>query len=290
MKTISHTPERFSLTEVDSTEPFTIVPIGDLQLMSQGIESGVTVNLSRFKQHLKYIEKTYPNPLYLGMGDYTDFMSPSNRDSMKQGKIYAQSREYIEEAAIELADQFVDLVTHTKGKWLGVLTGHHFYELKDGTTTDQFIARELDAPFLGRVAHITVIFRRKDGGTKKTDGRLNIWAHHGEGARKYPAGKIVDNVAPHWPEVDLFFMGHMHESDSARIARYTVDNAGDIVTRNSLAVVTGAWLEPVTAGASSYVEDKILRPRATGAPVVVVEPYLDEKRRVRRKFRYISEV
>jgi len=286
METISYTPERFALTEVDSTEPFTIVPIGDLQLMSQGIESGATVNLSGFKKHLKYIEKTYPNPLYLGMGDYIDFMSPSNRDSIKKSKIYEQSREYIDKAAEDLAMEFVELLNHTKGKWLGILTGHHFYELGSGITTDQLISSKLDAPYLGRVAHITVKYVNKD----KVDGHLNIWAHHGEGARKYPAGKIIDNVAPHWPDVDLFFMGHMHESDSARIARYTVDSSGDIVTRNSLAVVTGAWLEPVTAGVSSYIENQVLRPRATGAPVVIVEPWTDEKRRKRRKFRYISEV
>ncbi len=287
METISYSPERFALTEVDSNQPFTIVPIGDLQLMSQNIEGGKTVNLSGFKKHLKYIEKTYPNPLYLGMGDYIDFMSPSNRDSMKKGKIYEQSRQYIDEAAVELAEAFITLMEHTRGKWLGILTGHHFYELGSGITTDQYISEALDAPYLGRVAHVTVKYQNSNG---KVDGRLNIWCHHGEGARKYPAGKIVDNIAPHWPEVDLFFMGHMHESDSARIARYTVDAAGDIVPRNSLAVVTGAWLEPHTAHVGSYIEDQMLRPRATGAPVVVVEPYSDEKGRRRRKFRYISEV
>ncbi|MEE8114918.1 MAG: hypothetical protein V3T23_11270, partial [Nitrososphaerales archaeon] len=252
-----------------------------------GIDAGQTVNLAGFRKHLKYIEDTYPNPLYLGMGDYIDFMSPSNRDSIKKSKIYSQSREYIEDSAVDLANKFISLVEHTRGKWLGLLTGHHFYELKDGTTTDQHIASWLDAPYLGRCAHITVKYVNKNG---KTDGHLNIWAHHGEGVRKYPAGKIIDNVAPHWPEVDLFFMGHMHESDSARIARYVVDSAGDIVTRNSLAVVTGAWLEPYTAHVGSYIEDQVLRPRATGAPVVVVEPYFDEKGRRKKKFRYISEV
>lgn len=288
MDTISYTPERFALTEVESTEAFTIVPVGDLQLMSQDIKSGVTVNLDGFKKHLEYVEKTYPNPLYLGMGDYIDFVSPSNRESIKQSRIYTQSREYIDRVAEELAEEFLDLVIHTQNKWLGVLTGHHFYEMMDGTTTDQHIAKALHAPYLGRCGHIQIKYQNESSG--KVDGRLNIWAHHGEGARKYPAGKIVDNVALHWPEVDIFFMGHMHESDSARIARYTVDSAGEVVTRNSLAVVTGAWLEPVTAGVSSYVEDRILRPRVTGAPVVVVEPYFDQKRRRRRKLRYISEV
>jgi hypothetical protein len=287
METISYSPERFALTEVDSSQPFTIVPIGDLQLMSSGIDSGETVNLSGFKQHLKYIEKNYPNPLYLGMGDYIDFLSPSNRDTLKKGKIYDQSREYIDMAATDLADEFLTLMQHTKGKWLGMLTGHHFHEYMSGMTTDHYIASELNATYLGRVAHVTVRYKNSNG---KVDGKLNIWAHHGEGARKYPASKITDNVAPHWPDVDLFFMGHMHESDSARIARYTVDAGGDIVARNSLAVVTGAWLEPHTAGVGSYIENAVLRPRATGAPVVVVEPYRDEKDRRRRKFRYISEV
>jgi len=287
METVGYEPERFSLMEVDSSKPFTIVPIGDVQLMSSGIESGITVNVKAFKQHLSYIESNYENPLYLGMGDYIDFMSPSNRDSVKKSKIYDQSREYIDKAALDLADEFIDLVKHTKGKWLGMLTGHHFAELKSGMTTDHYIADALDASYLGRVAHIAVRYQNSNG---KSDGVLNIWAHHGEGARKYPAGKLLDNVAVHWPDVDLFFMGHMHESDSARIARYTVDGDGDLVTKNALAVVTGAWLEPHTANVGSYIENAMLRPRATGAPIVVVSPYRDEKGRRRRKFRYISEV
>lgn len=286
MDIIEHTPEKVSGIEWDVSEAFTIVPIGDLQLM-QDIESAGQINLDGFRRHMNYVEDTYPNPLYLGMGDYIDFMSPSNRDSLKKAKVYQQSREYIDEAARGLSEEFVALVKEqTQGKWLGMLSGHHFYEYSDGTTTDQYIARELDAPFLGRCGHITV----KLTGHGKVYGGINIWAHHGEGARKYPAGKIVDNVAPHWPEVDLFFMGHMHESDAARIARFTVDSQGDLVTRNSLAVVTGAWLEPSVAGQSTYIEDKMLRPRATGAPVVLVEPYQDEKKRRRRRFRYISEV
>lgn len=287
MEVISYAPERFALTEVDSTQPFTVVPVGDLQLMSADIKSGTSVNIKAFQRHLRFIEDNYENPLYLGMGDYIDFLSPSNRDSLKKAKVYDQSREYIDEAAIALADEFVDLVSHTKGRWLGILTGHHFCELRSGITTDMYIADKLDATYLGRVAHITVRYQNSNG---KSDGTLNIWAHHGEGTRKYPAGKLVDNVVPHWPDVDLFFMGHMHESDVARLARYTVDREGDLVKRNGLAVVTGAWLESYTQGVSSYIENAMLRPRATGAPVVVVTPYSDEKRRRRRKFRYISEV
>src|SRR3990172_3416226 len=255
---------------------FTIAPIGDLQLMGSNDKQ---VALNRFKRHLEIVENEFPNVYYLGMGDYIDFMSPSNRESLKQAKGYDASREYIERAAYTLADEFLALVEKTKDRWLGLLSGHHFYESPDGTNTDQYIARKLEAPYLEKCGYISLTLARPDG---KTRGTINIWCHHGVGSSKYPVSKLVNQVVPFWPEADLYFMGHMHACDHYRINRMVV-RGQEVVEQNSLAVVTGGWLKSHTENQTSYIEEKMLSPRAVGQPIVVVKPYMDARGLFRRK-------
>src|SRR3970282_685502 len=98
----------------------------------------------------------------------------------------------------------------------------------------------------------------------------NIWAHHGVGSRKFPVGKLVDNVVPYWPEADVYLMGPMHECDSKKIAG-----------------VTGGWLKGYVEDTETYIEEKMLSPRAIGAPVILVKTF-QKNGLFRRKFQYVD--
>ena len=239
-------------------EPFTIVPVGDVQLMDSRIPEYATWAKKAFVDYMKRVQDTHPNPYYIGMGDYIDFMSPSNRESFKKAKIYDSSRHWIEEAGRILTDQFLELMEpfNTAGRWLGILSGHHYVEFSDGTNSDQIIARELEAPYLGVCGHISLRIRRKGA---KTVGHVNVWAHHGSGSRRYPASKLLNDVVPYWPEADLYLMGHMHEADAARVNRMVIRGT-EVVDHNALAVVTGGWLKGYVEGVSGYVEAASMRP------------------------------
>lgn len=280
-------PKRLGGKDIEFT-PFTIVPIGDVQLLDPRVPEYNSWAKKSFVNHMKRIQDECPNPYYIGMGDYIDFMSPSNRDSFKKAKIYDASRHWIEESGKILTEQFLELMEpfNTSGRWLGVLSGHHYVEFSDGTNSDQMVARELDAPYLGYCAHIALRLRDAND---KTRGSVNVWAHHGTGSRRYPASKLVNDVVPYWPEADLYLMGHMHESDASRINRMVI-RGSEVVQHNALAVVTGGWLKGYVSGVETYIERSMLRPRAVGAPVVEIHPYRDRRRNFRRKFRYISEV
>jgi hypothetical protein len=280
-------PEKLAGKDI-GFEPFTIVPVGDVQLLDPRIPEYSTWAKKAFVRHMSRIRDEHPNPFYIGMGDYIDFMSPSNRESFKHAKVYDSSRHWIEEGANILTDQFLELLEpfDTKGRWLGVLSGHHFAEFSDGTNTDQRIARELDAPYLGMCGHVSL--RLRDD-SSKTRGRINIWAHHGVGSRRYPSSKLVADVVPYWPEADLYLMGHMHESDAARINRMVI-RGSEVVDHNALAVVCGGWLKGYVEGVDSYVSNAMLRPRAIGAPVIEVHPYRDNRDLFRREFKYVSMV
>jgi len=266
----------------EEMKEFTIVPVGDLQLIDPEVEEYNSVALNSFKDHMSYVEDNYPNVHYIGMGDYIDYMSPSNRESVEKAKIYSPSRSYIALAGRRLADDFLDLMAHTEGRWLGILNGHHFVGFKDGTNSDQYIASALQAPYLDKCGYVTMRFQRPDD---KNRGTINIWAHHGTGSRKYPVGKLVDSVVPFWPEGDIYLMGHMHECDYKKVQRM-IARGGRIVENNAIAAVTGGWLKGYVEDVTTYVEEKMLSPKAIGAPVIVVRTYQDTSGLFRRKFAY----
>lgn len=282
MELIDFQPAVLSSTEV-SNQVVTIAPIGDIQYMeNDGFAK------QRFKDHLKMIEDEFENVWYLGMGDYIDYMSPSNRAAVSQARVYDSSRKSLDDQGRALVDALYDNILYkTKGRWLGLLKGHHYWEYSDGSgTTDMELARALDTVYLNQCALIELKFLREKGWAR---GTVNIWAHHGTGSAKYPASKLVNNVVPHWPEVDLYLMGHMHDSDFKPIARM-VKRGNQIVDHNALAAVTGGWLKAYKEGTPTYIEEKMLAPRALGAPIIQVRPYLDERRLFRRKIRFVSEM
>ena len=262
---------------------FTIAPIGDLQLIDPDVEGFRAVAVNAFKRHMAFVEDNFPNVHYIGMGDYIDFMSPSNRDSVGKAKMYQPTESFISVAARRLADDFLEIVQHTTGRWMGLLSGHHYYEFKDGTNTDQYIANALEAPYLNKCGYLTMRFQRPDD---KNRGTINIWAHHGVGSRKFPVGKLVDNVVPYWPEADVYLMGHMHECDYKKIERM-IARGGQIVENKAIAVVTGGWLKGYVEDTETYIEEKMLSPRAIGAPVILVKTF-QKNGLFRRKFQYVD--
>ena len=276
------TPNVLSSTEVPN-QIFTLAPIGDIQYMnSDGFAR------QRFKDHLKMINDEFENVWYVGMGDYIDFMSPSNRESMKHARVYDSSRQSLDDKGRALIHELYDKILYqTSNRWIGLLKGHHYWDYSDtGTNTDQELATLLGTVYLNQCAHIEVKFMREKGWAR---GSVNIWAHHGVGSRKYPVSKLMDSVVPHWPEVDIYLMGHMHDSDFKPVAR-CVRRGDEIVSHNALAAVTGGWLKAYKEGAPTYIEEKMLAPRALGAPIIQVRPYRDGRGLFRRKIRFISEL
>jgi len=254
------------LTTINTpTEEFTIVPIGDVQVQ----DNDKMVAERMLRDHIKEVLDTQPNPMFIGMGDYIDLMSPSNRDKFSKGGFYDSTHEAMEAGAKRLEERFLNIVRGTEGKWIGLHEGHHFVTFRDGTTTDQHLAAALGTTFLGTCAYTRIKVTKKD--SEEARGIITLWSHHGEGSRKYPASKLVEMVAPFWPNVDIFLMGHMHKADYQRMPRLDIQGQ-KVINKDVLAVVTGSWLKSYVIDESNYVEKKMLAPRSLGAPYIRVKP------------------
>lgn len=244
------------------------MPIGDIQLGSPGVDK------DRLRRHIKWgVEH---NVFWLGMGDYTDFLSPSNRRYLKNAGLYDTATDLIEQWSRQQLDELKDILAPTRGMWLGLHEGHHYFQYEDGTTTDTELARYLDAPFLGTCAVTRLHFAEK---THKVE--CLVWSHHGEGGGQDPLNRLL-KVAPGFPQVDIFVQGHNTQIDARpkdNIWFYGGPGRLRMRDRTQMFVASGGFMRGYQQGSrhagraqGSYVEKGMMRPTAIGGPLITVTP------------------
>ena len=217
------------------------------------------------------------------MGDYVDCFSPSNRQRLRSAALYETAEDVIDDAALAVTRELYDTILKpTRGKWLGLLHGHHWAQLKTGQTTDQKLCEWLNAQFLGTSAIIRVVFDY--GGTQCN---VVLWAHHGAGSGQKACAPLnkLENLSPYWGDIDIFFMAHTTKAPVVPIPRITPRwsgrNAPDLIHKKIYFVATGGFSRVYQVGSKignipmgDYIEQRMLNPSAIGAPLVKIAPYL----------------
>ncbi len=260
-----------------------IVPIGDIQLGAAGAD------LDRLRRHITWALKTFPKNVYfIGMGDYLDIASPSNRAALYRikGDLYDSVHSMMDDGVDRQLTKLKSILRPTVGRWLGLITkGHHYWEFGDGTTSDTRLAAFLQAPLLGHCALVHLIFKDSKGRRKAI---AKIWAHHGQGGGvtlEAALRKVRTNVAPYW-FANVYLIGHYHQKATTPlpwIDTYLPDVEGAEIEWNSVSryiVSTGSFLKGYEAGskdaagypAGMYPEVGMMPPNVLGGPVVFIRP------------------
>jgi hypothetical protein len=265
------------LRKLQNHAPVVIAPIGDIQWAG---ERGAT-SKDLLRRHLDRCLEL--DAWYVGLGDYIDFMSPSNRQRMRSAALYDTAEDVVDDKALELTwELFEKFLKPTTGRWLGMLHGHHYTLLRSGETTDQRLCQMLETRFLGTSAYIRLQFS-----TPNSNDRSNItlWAHHGCGGGQKagaPLGKIED-MAASFPGADIYIMGHTTKSPVAPIERiyprWHGQGAPDLVHKRVYLVNSGGFARSYQHGAKQgnvpmglYPEQGMMRPASLGAPIVRITP------------------
>lgn len=222
---------------------------------------------------------------FMGFGDYADALSPSNRDAWDSARLYDSARDAMEQAAERTQEELETLTEGTQGRWLGLLSGHHYFEYDDRSTTDTRLAAYLEAPHLGDEALVHLLL--PDNGHKRRP-MARIWGAHGNGSGQPGAAlakvektgmRIVDNA-------DVYAMGHMHKVEQTRVQRissYGGERGGKphMTARDTILACTGSGMRGHIESSrrkgraqGSYVEKALLSPSSLGAVWVSIKPTL----------------
>jgi hypothetical protein len=231
---------------------------------------------NHLRRHLDYCKSK--GAYYVGTGDYVDLMSPSNRARLKSAGLYDNTARTIEDKARELTEQlYGEYLSGTRGRWLGLVHGHHWSDIGNGETTDQLLARSLDSTYLGTCAYVQLVFR----GPGARFGSLTLWVHHGTGGGRAGAAlNKLEVLATNW-EADVFVMGHTTKLSTAPINRIYPDfqsGSGPRLRHKKVYLInSGGWAKGYAAGsrregrpAGDYVEEKMLAPAALGGSLLKV--------------------
>ena len=249
-------------------ETVTLMPIGDAQV---GVEAA---DVARLKKHMEWGFHT-KHALFLGMGDYVDMASPSNRRTLKAAGLYDTVTDALADKAEKDIEDFLGATFFTRGSWLGLLQGHHYMEMSEGKTSDMTIAEELRAPFLGDAAIVRIIFDKHldvDGLPVKAD----IWCHHGRGGGVGAAAPIslLEKTARGF-NADIYLMGHQHKKVATPIDELFYSRNGRMLHRTKLLACTGSFLKGYLDNSMSegraggtYVEKGMMTPVSLGGIVI----------------------
>lgn len=263
-------------------EEVQVMPIGDVQLGSSGVD------VARLRRQFEWArgqeEAGAPPVWFIGMGDYIDLLSPSNRSAWRSVRLYDAAQEAMQRQAEELVEQFLELAAGTAGRWLGILHGHHYFQFEDGTTSDTRIAQRLRAPYLGSCAFVRLKFRATTpSGKRGRSLNCTLWAHHGTGS----------GIMPHAPlnklyhvmnsfEADVYLIGHQTKKPVVKMPRiYMTDRPPyRLKAHTKVLCGTGGFTRGYEQGsvdlsglpAGSYVEKGMMSPVALGSPLLKIRP------------------
>lgn len=247
-------------------KPFLLCPLGDIQWQRnlQAVALGLLLDhISACMEEGGY---------FIGLGDFVDVASPSNRRALATAGLYDSTEDELDHAAEELVEDLIEVVlAPTVGRWVCLVSGHHFYEFSEGGTSDTLLAKRLGCPFAGTCALVELRFRF---------GSVYVWVHHGANANvRNPLGKLENEVFPVW-DADIYLLGHTPVV-SAKVKQrvYKCPDQAELGHREGRLVTTGGWLKSYREDAErrgikrgDYAEMRMLPPATIGAPIIRIWP------------------
>ena len=209
----------------------------------------------------------------IGMGDYTDPLSTSERSALsgvKGGEGWHDTTvELFDNICAEMAWKIGTILLPIKHNIIGLVEGHHYMRFMSnevgvkGETGTQFLCGLLGTSYLGDVALGRIELPHQQ--------HLEVVAYHGKGS---PGLGTRKKLGAAFPRAEVVLSGHSHDKivgcDQGII--YSVDSTDGIEAVKRYYVGTGSFLRGYIPGRTSgtYVEKGLLQPSELGVAVVEV--------------------
>jgi len=249
-------------------EPIYLIPFGDVH------RSAPLCHVEKWLEFCSWARQKAPDRTYfLGMGDYDDLASASERRLLNGKDLHDSTVETLEQLYNKHTNRFYKEIEFMKGRCLGIMAGNHFAEFQSGMTSDQKLADALNCKYLGSSCFIRLSF---DQTTKRnTHLSVDIWAHHGMGAARLIGGSLnrVQQMGEA-AEADIYLQGHDHKRSIAVTTKLKLvgNNGTHLSHRKQLYARTGSFLKGYVEGKKSYIVDRALNPTDLGVVKIELTP------------------
>lgn len=273
------TIHKFVIDKCNINEPLYIIPFGDVHRYAP------LCNVEKWCEFLMWAKKK-KNCFFLGMGDYDDMFSTSERKNL-QGMLHGSSQESINDIFLQRVNDFCYEISFMKGRIIGMLEGNHYGSMLSGITTTQQMCNLLSCKYLGVSSFVRVVVYY---GNKSAS--IDMWIHHGKGAARLSGGSI--NTVQHMvdsADADIYLMGHDHKKSVALISRLSLtEGGGSLALHNNKILLgrTGSFLVAYKPNSSSYVAAKALSPTDLGVIKIELTPKRERSRALHKDNFYLD--
>lgn len=239
-------------------KPFHLVFLGDIHYGSYQFAE------DEFESFLLKVADL-PSPYIIGMGDYVDLGSTSERKILGTAALHESTASTLDQLNKTTTAELCDIIREfTDAPFIGLVEGNHYGDLKSGGTTTNFMAERLGTKYLGVCSLIRCPIR-----ADSVRSAIDIFVHHGKGAGQTPGGsmnalKKMCNIAL----ADIYAMGHDHQRYALGDTCFYLDQGGILKERRRLYIRTGSFLRGYKDGEASYIVDNAYNPVEMGGIII----------------------
>ena len=242
-----------------------LIPVGDIH------RSAPLHNDEKWQEWLEWARQE-KNAYFIGMGDYDDMASASERAVLSSRALHDSTTETIDGLYRDHVERLCKELSFMKGRLIGLIEGNHFGELSTGITTTQLMCEKLGCKYLGVSAFIRLLLRYDTHHTHVID----VWAHHGLGGGRTAGASInkLENMVL-GANADIYLMGHDHKKHIAMKSRLSLTDSRvgmSLENRKIVMARTGGFLKGYVDGKSSYIADKAYSPVDMGTVTITMTP------------------
>ena len=248
--------------------PIYLIPFGDLHRYTS------LCDIEKWQEFLVWA-KAKKNAYFIGMGDYDDLASFSERKILGDYNLHESTRQTLDEIYQKRALDLVKEISFMQGKLVGLIEGNHYGKLESGMTTTQIMCDKLKCKYLGVSAFIRLSFHF---GHKNSC--IDIWAHHGRGASRLVGGSL--NTIQQMSDcayADIYLMGHDHKKAAAIRNRLSLGGSDHLRLHHKKVLLgrTGSFLRGYVPESPSYIVRAALSPTDMGVIKIEMTPKGEQK-------------
>lgn len=246
---------------------YTLYPLGD-------IHAGTVFCAEDAIRHQVEVIRRDPHALWVGMGDYCEFITPKDKrwDEAAVAKWVDRG-----DVAHSQEQWVINLLKPIRHKCIGLLTGNHEQSIRLASNQDVYkhICEALGVERLSYSCMVRVVFSR--GG--ETQGSFAVDCHfeHGSGAAQTPGG-VTQRLVRMFNDyiADIYAMGHVHRIKIENYAPLGLTGRGNLAikAKPKAGAMTGCWFKTYhdNDAQPSYGEMKAYSPNVIGCPNFLIIP------------------